>query len=49
MWAVAFAMTHCRRIDLYGFMPTRVNGTWQYGRYYHTLDATKREGGASLH
>ena len=43
LWAVTFAMTHCDEIHLYGFMPSKVNNSWQYTRYYHTLQNTKRE------
>ena len=44
MWAIAFAMTHCERVDAYGFMPSLVEGRWQYSRYYQGLRETAREG-----
>lgn len=44
LWAVAFALTHCDRINLYGFMPSFIENEWQYARYYHALNYTKREG-----
>ena len=44
LWAVAFAITHCDRINLYGFMPSFVGNEWQYSRYYQPLNFTKREG-----
>ncbi len=46
MFALAVAMSVCdKQIDVYGMLPTRVHGTWQYARYYHAHNETVRDGG----
>jgi len=46
MFALAVAMSVCnKQIDVYGMLPTRVDGTWQYTRYYHPHNVTIRDGG----
>ncbi len=45
LWALSFAMSVCKEIDVYGVMPTLVNATWQYSRYYHEDSYTKKDAG----
>lgn len=46
MFALAVAMSVCdKQIDVYGMLPTRVNGAWQYARYYDAHNKTARDGG----
>ncbi|AEO98302.1 hypothetical protein EPVG_00376 [Emiliania huxleyi virus 201] len=45
LWAVSFALSTCNIIDLYGFMPSHINETWQYSRYYQTDSYTKHDAG----
>lgn len=41
---IAFAMSVCDQISVFGFMPSQVNGTWQYG-WYQSYAYTKADAG----
>ena len=43
LWAVVFGLTHCKEIRLFGFLPSLVNNSWQYARYYNSYSSTKKE------
>lgn len=46
MFALVVAMSVCdKQIDVYGMLPTRVDGQWQYSRYYHSHNETVHDGG----